>query len=163
MNIKFSSICATLLAAGMAVGVAGCKDDQARQSQATKSATSTQTASTQAPARTVCQDCGTIAAIEPVEQKGDGTGAGAVAGAVVGGVVGHQFGQGRGKDAATAAGAVGGAVAGHQIEREIRSTTTYRVTVRMDDDSTRVVTLASPQGYSVGSKVRVVGGTLQPA
>ncbi len=36
----------------------------------------------------------------------------------------------------------------------------YRVTVRMDDGSYRAVSLASPPGFALGDKVRVVEGKL---
>lgn len=117
-------------------------------------------ASTPAPTPVVCYDCGTIVAVTPVSAKGDGSGAGAVAGAVAGGVVGHQFGGGSGKDAATAAGAILGAIAGHQIEKRVRTTTTYDISVAMEDGSTRVVNVADATGVSVGTKVRVEGNNL---
>lgn len=108
-----------------------------------------------------CMDCGRVTTIETVDKKGAATGAGLVIGAVIGGVAGHQFGSGRGQDAATAAGAVGGAVAGHEIEKRRNSETVDRVTVRMDDGSTRTVHVASAQGLSTGARVRVVGNDLE--
>ncbi|MCH9827495.1 MAG: glycine zipper 2TM domain-containing protein [Gammaproteobacteria bacterium] len=109
----------------------------------------------------VCADCGSVSSIEPVTEKGAGSGGGALAGAVVGGVVGHQFGGGKGKDLATVAGAIGGAMAGHEVEKRVRSTSYYRVTVAMEAGGTRVVEVTDPAGLSVGSKVRIVGENLQ--
>lgn len=114
------------------------------------------------PPPAICRDCGTIVAIEPVKTKGQGTGMGAIAGAVAGAVAGHQFGQGQGKDVATAAGAAGGAYAGHQIEKEIRSSTAYHVSVRMEDDTMRVLDVADASGYTVGARVRFTATGLQP-
>jgi outer membrane lipoprotein SlyB len=85
-----------------------------------------------------------------------------VLGGVLGGVIGHQFGKGKGKDLATAAGAVGGAVAGHQVEKTVRSTTHYEVSVSMEGGGYQTVSLADASGYSVGQRVKVVGGSLQP-
>lgn len=113
------------------------------------------------PKPAICVDCGTVASIQPVKAKGDASGAGAVMGAIAGGVIGHQIGSGRGNDAATAAGAIGGGFAGHEIEKQVRSTTYYKVDVSMEDGSTRTVNLNTTQGISVGSKVRVVGNDLQ--
>lgn len=114
-----------------------------------------------APTPAVCRDCGTVSAIETVQEKGEGSGAGALAGAVLGGVIGHQFGGGRGKDAATAVGAIGGAMAGHEVEKNVKSTTYYRVTVRMEDGGTRSVNVGSTAGIAVGTPVRVVGNNLE--
>lgn len=109
----------------------------------------------------VCMDCGTIASIEEVKEKGSGSGMGAIAGAVIGGVLGHQVGGGRGQDVATAGGAVAGAAAGHEIEKRARATTYYRVTVAMENGSTRSVNVNTSQGLYNGAKVRVVGDDIQ--
>ena len=109
----------------------------------------------------VCNDCGTVASIEPVKEKGQGSGAGAVMGAIAGGVIGHQFGGGRGKDLATAAGAIAGGVAGHKAEEQIRATSYYRVGVRMENGGYQTVNIADPAGIAVGTPVRVIGGNLQ--
>lgn len=108
----------------------------------------------------ICADCGTVAAITEVQQKGQGTGAGAVIGAVAGGVAGHQVGGGRGKDVATVAGAILGAMAGHEVEKRVRSTTTYDVRVAMEDGSQRVINVSELGGLTVGAKVRVDGNTI---
>jgi outer membrane lipoprotein SlyB len=108
----------------------------------------------------VCHECGTVESIESFTEKGQATGGGAVAGGVVGAIIGHQIGSGRGQDLATVAGAVGGAVAGHQIEKNIKKVTRYRVTLRMDDGTTQVVTLDAANNVAVGDKVKIVNGTL---
>lgn len=109
----------------------------------------------------VCNDCGTVSSIELVKAKGEGSGMGALAGAVMGGVIGHQFGGGSGKDAATAAGAIGGAFAGHEAEKRVKGSQYYQVTVRMDTGGTQTVNLASADGISVGTPVRVIGNDLR--
>src|SRR5688572_11036133 len=83
-----------------------------------------------ARANTRCAECGVVELVREIETKGEGSGIGAVGGAVVGGVLGHQVGGGRGQDVATVVGAVGGAVAGHQIEKHVKSTKSYEITVR---------------------------------
>lgn len=113
------------------------------------------------PAPAVCEECGVVASVEPVKEKAKGSGAGAVLGAIAGGVIGHQFGGGKGKDVATAAGAVAGGVAGHQAERSIRATTYYRVGVNMENGSYRTVNMPDATGISAGSRVRVVGDSVQ--
>lgn len=109
----------------------------------------------------ICPDCGKVSAITPVKQKGEATGLGAVGGAVLGAIIGHQFGSGRGNSAATAGGAVAGGVGGYEAEKAMRSKTVYKVTVAMDDGSTRNVTLATQEGLFIGAKVRVVGNDVE--
>ena len=107
-----------------------------------------------------CKECGIVTAVKTVKKEGEGSGLGAVAGGVVGGVLGHQIGSGRGNDLATVAGAGAGAYAGHQIEKHRKSTTTYRVVVKMEGGATRTFNYANPTGYKVGDKVKVVGKKL---
>ncbi|MBI4756252.1 MAG: glycine zipper 2TM domain-containing protein [Betaproteobacteria bacterium] len=83
-----------------------------------------------------------------------------MAGGVVGGLLGHQIGGGRGKDLATVAGAVGGAVAGHQIEKSVRKTTRYEVTVRFEDGSTKVFSQDQQPTWRSGDRVKVTNGAI---
>ena len=110
-------------------------------------------------AASVCTHCGKVVSVTAVTQRGDGTGLGVVGGAVVGGLVGSQIGGGSGKKVATVLGAVGGGVAGNEVEKRARATTSYQVTVRMDDGSLR--TLAQSTAPAVGQKVTVEGSTLR--
>jgi outer membrane lipoprotein SlyB len=115
-----------------------------------------------APVRTAaatCANCGVVAAVTPVKQKGEGSGVGAVGGAVVGGLLGSAVGGGDGKKVATVLGAVGGGFAGNEIEKRHKATTVYQVRVRMDDGTTRTVTQATAP--AVGAKVKVEGSTLR--
>ena len=108
-----------------------------------------------------CIDCGVIESTREVDTKGEGSGIGAVGGAVVGGVLGHQVGGGRGKDVATVIGAVGGVVAGNEIEKRMKTTKSYDVTVRLDDGSTRVIHEAAVPTWRAGDRVRIVDGTIR--
>jgi outer membrane lipoprotein SlyB len=109
-----------------------------------------------------CADCGVIEDIRTVEQEGDASGIGAVAGGVAGGLLGHQVGEGRGKDVATIAGVAGGAYAGHTIEKKMKKTKHYEITVRMHDGSSRVVSQSEEPRFAIGDPVKVVDGQLQP-
>lgn len=109
----------------------------------------------------VCQDCGTITAIHAVEQEGEGSGLGAIAGGVAGAVLGHQVGGGTGKDLATIAGAAGGAYAGHQIEKKMKKTVRYDITVKMENGKHRTVSQKEAPAFAVGDKVKIVDGILQ--
>ena len=108
-----------------------------------------------------CGECGVVQAVHEVEAKGEGSGLGAVGGAVVGGVLGNQVGNGNTKKVMTAVGAVGGAVAGNEIEKRVKTTKSYEVTVRFDDGSSRVITEASAPTWRAGDKVKVVNGVIQ--
>lgn len=108
----------------------------------------------------VCTNCGAVASVNAITQKGEGSGLGAIAGGVLGGVLGHQVGGGTGKKIATVAGAAGGAYAGHQVEKNMKSTTHYDVVVNMNDGTTRTFSYDTQPAFQTGAKVRVVNGAL---
>ncbi len=112
----------------------------------------------QAPPRAICTVCGTVESVRPVERKGKATGLGAVGGGVLGAVVGNQFGGGNGRVATTILGAVGGGFAGNAIEKNVRKTTVYEITVRMENGSVRHFERSTP--VAAGARVRVKGNTL---
>ncbi len=105
-----------------------------------------------------CSTCGTVQDVRVVEEEGKGSGLGAVAGGVAGALVGSQIGQGTGNTVATIAGAAGGAYAGHQVEKKVKATKHYEITVKMDNGKTLVFTQENDPGLSVGAKVKVVDG-----
>lgn len=107
-----------------------------------------------------CGNCGTVESIREVEVKGQGTGVGMAVGGVAGGLLGNQIGHGGGRAVATIAGAAGGAYVGNEIEKTSRAQSAYRVTVRMEDGTYRIVTQRSHPGYAVGERVKVVDGTI---
>lgn len=109
----------------------------------------------------VCNSCGIVEAVEPVQREGKASGVGAVAGGVVGGALGNRMGAGSGKTAMTVLGVVGGGLAGHAIEKKVKTETVYRVKVRMEDGSMRSITQAKTM--TVGTHVTVQGETLKVA
>lgn len=112
------------------------------------------------PPANVCGNCGVITAIRTVEQAGEGSGLGAIAGGVAGALLGSQIGGGSGKDIATIAGAVGGGYAGHQVEKKVKTTKHYEISVRMDDGSHRTMTQETAPAFAIGDKVKIVDGAL---
>lgn len=78
----------------------------------------------------------------------------------MGGLLGHQVGGGTGKDIATIAGAVGGGYAGHQIEKKVKTTKHYEITIRMNDGSRRTMAQETEPGFAIGEKVKIVDGAL---
>ncbi len=109
----------------------------------------------------ICRQCAVVEDVREIEKAGEGSGAGAVGGAVVGGVVGHQVGSGRGRDVATVLGVLGGALGGNAIEKNAKKTKEYQIWIRYEDGSKGMFVQATPPGWRVGDKVRVVNGSLQ--
>lgn len=122
--------------------------------------TASQPAEPAAPVAAPCTNCGTIDSIRVVEQAGEGSGLGMIAGGVLGGLLGHQIGSGRGNTAATIVGAAGGAYAGNTVEKNVKKTSRYEVSVRMDDGTMRTVNYDVEPGFRSGDKVRLSDGKL---
>src|SRR5437868_5828117 len=108
----------------------------------------------------ICLDCGVVQSVHEVDTKGSGSGAGAVGGAVVGGVVGHQVGEGDNRKIGAVVGAVAGGLLGNEIEKEVRTTKSFDITVRLDDGSSRVISEATASPWHVGDKVKIINGFL---
>jgi uncharacterized protein YcfJ len=136
---------------------ANAATDDSSTTDANAKATESASASAQ---KEICSSCGVVTEITPITQAAAPSGLGAVAGAVVGGVLGHQVGGGSGQKVATAAGVVGGAYAGNAIESKSRTTTSYRVRVRFEDDRRDSFSYAQAPNLSVGTAVRVRNGEL---
>jgi outer membrane lipoprotein SlyB len=152
------SISIALLGTSLAIPLAACDSGAERET----SAAPARVAAAPAPAPR-CYDCGTITNVEPMTAKGAGTGLGMVIGAVAGAVVGHQVGDGRGQDVATVGGAVVGGIAGNEVEKRVKGTKYFQVTVTLDNGgATRTLDLASMNGLGNGSRVKIVGNNLQP-
>lgn len=116
------------------------------------------------PVRTVCTDCGTVAAVNEVDLPSNrDPGLGAVLGGVAGGAAGSQIGGGKGRYVGAVLGAVGGAVAGHQIEKRVRTEKAYEVVIRLDDGTTRTITQPQPPAWRAGDRVRVIGNGIEQA
>jgi outer membrane lipoprotein SlyB len=136
------------------------RHSEPRTTQNTQSQPRAASAPVAQQAPSVCETCGRIEAVQAIKQEGQGSGIGIAAGAVLGGVLGNQVGGGNGKKLATVAGAVGGGFAGNEVEKHARSTTTYSVRVRMDDGRIRTFPYSAEPNWSVGDRVKVVGGKL---
>src|SRR5256714_3939433 len=108
----------------------------------------------------ICLECGVVQSVHEVDTKGAGSGAGAVGGAVVGGVLGHQVGEGDNRKIGAVVGAVAGGLLGNEIEKEVRTTKSFEVTVRPDDGSNRGTSEATRSPWPVGTKARVINGVL---
>ena len=112
------------------------------------------------PQRIICDYCGVVVSVKAIEQEGKGSGLGVVAGGLTGGLLGNQVGNGTGRDLATIAGAIGGAFAGNTVEKKIKKTTVYDVTVEMDNGEKRVLRYKTAPGVMEGDKIKVEGEKL---
>jgi outer membrane lipoprotein SlyB len=104
-----------------------------------------------------CDNCGVVVSVKEVEQEGKGSGLGVIAGGVAGGIIGNQVGQGTGRDLATLAGVVGGAFAGNTVEKKIKKTNVYDVTVKLESGEERVLRYTTAPGVMAGDQIRVEG------
>ncbi len=108
----------------------------------------------------LCLECGIVQSVHEVDTKGAGSGAGAVGGAVVGGVLGHQVGEGDSRKIGAVVGAVAGGLLGNEIEKQVKTSKSYEVTVRFDDGAVRVINEANAPSWRVGDKVKVIAGVI---
>ncbi len=107
-----------------------------------------------------CSSCGVVESVRAIEVKGEGSGLGVVAGGITGALLGSNVGGGSGRTVATVLGAAGGAYAGNEIEKNTKKRTSYRVRVRMADDSIRTLYQRDIPGFAPGDKVEVVDGAV---
>jgi outer membrane lipoprotein SlyB len=104
---------------------------------------------------------GTVERIDQAARRGEAepsTG-GALVGGAVGGVVGHQISP---EPFATVVGALGGAVVGGRVGSHPSSYMAYTVTVRYDDGTRAQVETRVVPNYRVGSRVQVLGASIEP-
>ena len=163
MNLPIHTLAYAMLGMSWAALLSGCNPGSDPASQSSANVASDKVASAKVEIAPKCDDCGTIVNIEEMKLKGSGTGVGAAAGAVIGAVVGHQIGDGRGQDIATVAGAVGGGIAGNEVERRMKSTSYFHVTIAMENGGTRTVDVDALNGLANGMRVKIVGNNLQIA
>lgn len=111
-----------------------------------------------------CANCGTVVRIETVARgQSVPNSTGAVLGGIVGAVAGHEISDKTGgskgnQNIATAAGAVGGALAGNAIQNRVQQSSTYRITVRMENGTQTAVNQTDLAGIREGSYVQINGG-----
>ena len=61
----------------------------------------------------------------------------------------------------TVVGAVGGAVAGNEVEKRMKTTKSYEVTVRLNDGTSRVISEAGVPVWHTGDNVKIINGAIQ--
>ena len=110
----------------------------------------------------VSTTCGVVTAVgkAQIDDRDSNNVLGTVAGGVLGAVLGNQVGGGSGKDIARIVGAIGGAYAGNRIQNARDKTTVYRVTVQLEDGSTKNFDHAVDPALPVGARVKIVDGAI---
>ncbi len=108
-----------------------------------------------------CVTCGTVESVKQIEaQSSDPKNIlGTIAGGLLGGVIGNQVGGGSGQDAARIIGAIGGAYAGNRVQNNNKDQI-YRVTVRLQEGTTRDFDYVEDPKVDVGTLVKVEGDLL---
>jgi len=154
----------TAAVTGTVAGPESVKEQPANQTPK-KMATATPATQRTGDAKTAaarCDDCGVVESVRTMAREGEGSGVGAVAGGVVGGILGNQVGDGNGRTAMTVVGAGAGAYAGHELEKNMKRSVTYEISVRMSDRSIRTFHSDKPD-VGVGQRVTVRDGRLAVA
>lgn len=160
-----SRLASMTLLAGLAAALVGCAAPPAYPTYPTPNST-TYPSTVGYPAGNTQPgyiEYGRVIGIEVVrvQEPARASGAGVVIGGIAGGVLGSQVGQGSGRDIATIAGIAGGALAGNAIEKnsqaqQIRDI--YRVSVQIDNGTTRAYDVASVGDLRSGDRVRIENG-----
>lgn len=157
-NVEYSAdkkLCAEL--GGSSAERLQClKDAKSKYTAAVKAAKDEMTAGPAKPS----PDQGKVTAVNVSEKEGENGIVGVLAGGVAGAALGHQVGGGTGKDLATIAGAVGGAYAGNKIEKNIKKTKVWTVSVKFGDGSQQDFTFGADPGLAVGDGVKRSGDSI---
>jgi outer membrane lipoprotein SlyB len=110
---------------------------------------------------------GVLGVVESVREvstpAAESNGVGPIAGGIAGAVLGNQVGHGMGRNIATVLGAAAGAFGGKEIEKQVRATKHWEVSVRLDDGSSRTITSQAQPYWHGGERVRLLDGRLTPA
>ncbi|MDD0837502.1 glycine zipper 2TM domain-containing protein [Curvibacter sp. HBC61] len=108
-------------------------------------------------AQTLCEGCGTVAAVNEEEREGHAGALGTIAGGVIGAAIGHQIGGGFGKQLATVAGAAGGVYGGRALEERAGRHVVWVVTVEYPGGMTQNYDFPANPNFRVGQMVRRSG------
>ncbi len=112
------------------------------------------------PIKNTCAVCAKVVSVRVMERQGKGSGLGVIGGGVAGALLGNQIGGGHGRQLATVAGAAGGAYAGNQVEKNMRATKVWIVSVQYENGGRRQFEFASNPHFSNGQLVRNHGNSI---
>lgn len=112
------------------------------------------------PSSKSCGTCGVITSISSSHNKGQGGIAGKVGGGIAGGLLGSQLGGGTGKTVGTIVGVLGGAYAGNEVEKQVTSTETYHVHVKLNNGSRHTVHFDHDPQLVQGQAIQLKNGQL---
>ena len=134
-----------LLAAGLAVVLAGCMTRESANVYSKHEAGREQTVR-----------MATVDSVRKVAIEGSQSGLGAAAGGAVGGIAGSQVGHGAGSQVAAVLGAVAGGVAGNVLENKATGKQALEITVKLDSGEMRAIVQESDVQFTPGQRVRLL-------
>jgi outer membrane lipoprotein SlyB len=135
----------TILAAALAIALAGCITHESGNVYSKHEAGREQTVR-----------MATVDSVRPVMLEGSQSGLGGAAGGVVGGIAGSQVGHGAGSSVAAVLGGVAGGVAGNVLENKATSHNALEITVKLDSGEMRAIVQEADQQFTIGQRVRLL-------
>ena len=135
----------TILAAALAVALAGCITHESGNVYSKHEAGREQTVR-----------MATVDSVRKVMLEGSQSGLGAAAGGAVGGIAGSQAGHGAGSSVGAVLGGVAGGVAGNVLENKATSHDALEITVKLDSGEMRAIVQEADQQFAPGQRVRLL-------
>ena len=135
----------TILAAALAVALAGCITHESGNVYSKHEAGREQTVR-----------MATVDSVRKVMLEGSQSGLGAAAGGAVGGIAGSQAGHGAGSSVGAVLGGVAGGVAGNVLENKATSHDALEITVKLDSGEMRAIVQEADQQFTPGQRVRLL-------
>ena len=135
----------TILAAALAVALAGCITHESGNVYSKHEAGREQTVR-----------MATVDSVRKVMLEGSQSGLGAAAGGAVGGIAGSQAGHGAGSSVGAVLGGVAGGVAGNVLENKATEKNALEITVKLDSGEMRAIVQEADQKFTPGQRVRLL-------
>jgi outer membrane lipoprotein SlyB len=135
----------TILAAALAMGLAGCITHESANVYSKHEAGREQTVR-----------MATVDSVRKVMLEGSQSGLGAAAGGAVGGIAGSQVGHGAGSSVGAVLGGVAGGVAGNVLENKTTQHPALEITVKLDSGEMRAIVQEADQQFAPGQRVRLL-------
>jgi outer membrane lipoprotein SlyB len=135
----------TILAAALAMGLAGCITHESANVYSKHEAGREQTVR-----------MATVDSVRKVMLEGSQSGLGAAAGGAVGGIAGSQVGHGAGSSVGAVLGGVAGGVAGNVLENKATQHPALEITVKLDSGEMRAIVQEADQQFAPGQRVRLL-------
>lgn len=145
MHINKTSVVKVLIAASLAIIIAGCASSNSGSVYSREDARKVQTVKT-----------GVVESVRTVKLEGTKSPVGTIAGGAVGGIAGSSIGGGRGSGIAAVIGAVVGGLAGSAAEEGITRKDGIEITVKIDGGALVAIVQEADEVFHAGDKVRLI-------